>query len=202
MSEIKPKIGEDVSGLTVHKTAGDAVSNANAVTTIEEFTAKPVGLYDTETGDWVDVPETVLDDLTTIQNLNKEGDRYAVAFGDSLDNTEGFMNLEEYIEQVDFADLSKQKEAPSNNNAANNDLMKAIGESIPYLKRPEQTSSIEEYNPFSSNEKITPVSNADNSNAGSSKLMESIKNQNDKIINSNQSIEESINSPFFPQNKS
>lgn len=202
MSEIKPKIGEDVSGLTVHKTAGDAVSNANAVTTIEEFTAKPVGLYDTETGDWVDVPETVLDDLTTIQNLNKEGDRYAVAFGDSLDNTEGFMNLEEYIEQVDFADLSKQKEAPSNNNAANNDLMKAIGESNPYLKRPEQTSSIEEYNPFSSNEKITPVSNADNSNAGSSKLMESIKNQNDKIINSNQSIEESINSPFFPQNKS
>lgn len=120
MAEIRAKVGEDIAGLTVHKTAYDATNNTNAVTTIEEFTAKPVGLYDTETGKWVDVPVTVLDDLSTIQSLNKEGDRYAVALGDNFDEAEGFMNLDEYINQVKLNETTnnqvEESSAPKNGN--------------------------------------------------------------------------------------
>lgn len=99
----KVKIGENAAGLTVHGTANDAVTGTNEMITIEEFTAAPVGLYDNETGQWIDISTDDLKNPSVI-NKYKDNQNIVVVLGDSMDEAEGFMNIDEYIQQVDFDD--------------------------------------------------------------------------------------------------
>ncbi len=80
MSGIKKvKIGENVAGIKVHGSAYDAANRTNEMTTVEDFTAKPVGLFDTESGQWLDVSEEDLSNPEVINNYKAEGGRLAVA---------------------------------------------------------------------------------------------------------------------------
>ena len=85
-------------GLKVTTNAYDATNNANTVTSSEYFDFNEVGIYDIQTNTWLDLTEEQLNDPEVIKQYSDDS-RYAMALGSDMNNIDGFMNMDSYIDE-------------------------------------------------------------------------------------------------------
>ena len=137
------------SGLGIAADAYSAVNKENIVTSSEYFYYNPVGVYDTVKGEWVNIKD--INDLDSWR-AGLEGkpsewkDRYSVAFGTDKDNIDGFMNIDDFV-----SNLEAETTDIDNNPNANGDIAQYTDTSTSVQASSESDKSKEEIKFFQEN---------------------------------------------------
>ena len=87
--------------LNVTSDAYSATSKVNQQISSEWFIFEPVDIYDTETGQYLNLTPEDLANPSVIKKYSNDS-RYAMLLGESKDNPSGFMNMSDYIEEANI----------------------------------------------------------------------------------------------------